>query len=141
MEKPTPLRDIEHQFARTIRFTVLILAVSCAGLFWNPRDPVIWGFVVGGLVGILNAFFLVRRMRRMVELREDKARAYMRHNFYTRMGLVIAVVFFASRVDFLSVYGVGAGLLLVSCVTVVDAVVTLNRYYAARNASDAVDEI
>jgi len=62
----------------------------------------------------------------------------MQAGVWPRFGMVVAICAFASQVSFLSVAGVGAGLLMPTVITVVDANLALYRYYAAR---DAVDKI
>ncbi len=149
MHKPAPIRDINLQYTRTTRITGLILALTVPGLIISPGDPLILGFIVGGIFGIINCYFLVRRMHMLVEMtrqlrtltdktEQKKARAFMRQGFYPRMGMIIGVIFLASRIDFISVYGVGAGLLVPTLITIVDANVALYRHFAAR---DAVDKI
>lgn len=138
MYKPVPINDINKQFSRSARLTLFVLAAAGLGLVKDAADPFIWGLIAGGLASILNAYFLRNRLLGLAEMGKEQAKASLRQNFTTRMGLVVAVVFFASRVDFLSIYGVGAGLLLVPCLTVIDAAVTLYRHFAAR---DAVDKI
>ncbi|MBF7081545.1 ATP synthase subunit I [Desulfallas sp. Bu1-1] len=145
----TPIRDIDLQYARTTRITALIAALTLPGLVLSPKDPLILGFIVGSVAGIVNCYFLVKRMRMLVEMimqmRPDRrqagrkqAKMFMRAGFYPRMGMIIAVIYLAGRIDFINVYGVGAGLLVPTLITVVDANVALYRYFAARNAVDKI---
>jgi len=143
--KPAPIRNIEQQLTRTTRIMVMVLILTLPGLIINPGDTLILGFIVGGIFGIINGYFLVKRMNSLVDLMRqkesidrNKAKAFMRAGFYPRMGMIIGIIALASRVDFISVYGVGAGLLVPTVITVVDANIALYRYYTAR---DAVDKI
>lgn len=145
MRQNSSLGNIDLQYKRTVSFTALIALLSLPGFIINPWDPVILGFVLGSIVGVINANFLVRRMRGLTQLAlekegldQAKAKMYMRVGFYPRMGMIIAVVFLASKISFISLYGMGAGLLLPTLVTVVDANVALYRYFAARNAADKI---
>lgn len=145
MQRPAPIRNIEQQLTRTTRVMGLVLILTLPGLIINPGDTLILGFIVGGIFGILNGYFLVKRMNALVDLmrqKEDinknKAKAFMRAGFYPRMGMIIGIIALSSRIDFISVYGVGAGLLVPTVITVVDANMALYRYYTAR---DAVDKI
>jgi hypothetical protein len=137
--KPVPVHDVETQFARSARLTCFVLAAAGLGLASDITNPVIWGLIFGGLTGVLNGYFLRNRLKSIGSLDDvEQAKGFLKVNYVSRLGLVVAVVFFASHVDFLSVYSVGAGLLLVPCLTVIDAAVTLYRHFAAR---DAVDKI
>jgi len=136
--KPLPINDVKKQFSRSARLTCFVLAVASLGLINNIADPFIWGMIVGGFTSILNAYFLRNRLLGMASMGKDEAKISLRQNFTMRLGLIVAVAFFAGRVDFLDMYGVGAGFLLVPCLTVIDAAITLHRHFAAR---DAVDKI
>ncbi|WP_027364374.1 ATP synthase subunit I [Desulfotruncus alcoholivorax] len=144
MTDPTPIRDIDLQYARTTRITALIAVLTLPGLIVNPGDTLILGFIVGSVAGIVNCYFLVRRMRMLVELvlqknaGQKQAKMFMRAGFYPRLGMIVAVIYLASKVDFINVYGVGAGLLIPTLITIVDANVALYKYFAARNAVDKI---
>lgn len=139
MNRPVPIHDVQAQFARSARLTYFVLAAAGLGLASDISNPVIWGLIFGGLTGVLNGYFLRNRLKSVGSLADtEQANAFLKQNYVSRLGLVVAVVFFAAHVNFLSVYGVGAGLLLLPCLTVIDAAVTLYRHSAAR---DAVDKI
>ena len=144
MAEPTPIRDIELQYVRTTRITALVAALTLPGLLVNPGDALILGFIVGSIIGIINCYFLVKRMRMLVELilkqnaDQKQAKMFMRSGFYPRLGMIVAVIYFASKIDFIDIYGVGAGLLIPTLITVVDANIALYKYFAARNAVDKI---
>lgn len=144
MERPAPVRNINHQFTRTTRITGLVGALMIPGTILYPGEPLILGFLVGAVFGLLNSFFLVRRINTLAELTLNKkadqkqAKVFMRAGAWPRFGMVVAICAFASQVDFLSVYGVGAGLLIPTAITVVDANLALYKYYAARDAVDRI---
>jgi len=142
--KPAPIRNIDEQLKRTTGIMGFILLLTLPGLVMNPGDSLILGFIVGGIFGIISCILLVRRMNMLIELmkqtdiNQQKAKAFMRAGFYPRMALIVGIIALAGQVDFLSIYGVGAGLLVPTVITVVDANIALYRYYTAR---DAVDKI
>ncbi len=144
MYKPAPIRNIDEQLKRTTGIMGFILLLTLPGLIMNPGDSLILGFIVGGIFGIISCILLVRRMNMLIELmkqtdiNQQKAKAFMRAGFYPRMALIVGIIALAGQVDFLSIYGVGAGLLVPTVITVVDANIALYRYYTAR---DAVDKI
>jgi len=144
LERPAPIRNINQQFTRTTRIMGLLGALALPGTILYPGDPLILGFLVGAFFGLLNIFFLMRRVNTLADLvlnkkaGQKKAKAFMQAGVWPRFGMVVAICAFASQVDFLSVAGVGAGLLMPTVITVVDANLALYRYYAA---GDAVDKI
>ncbi|WP_347489368.1 ATP synthase subunit I [Desulfoscipio sp. XC116] len=144
MQRPAPIRNIDQQLTRTTRIMGFIILLTLPGLIISPGDALILGFIVGGIFGIINCIFLVKRMNMLVQLMKEtdigqkKAKAFMRAGFYPRMALIVGIIALAGRVDFLSIYGVGAGLLVPTVITVLDANLALYRYYTAR---DAVDKI
>jgi len=142
LERPAPIRSLKQQFTRTARVMGLLGALALVGMFLYPGEPLFPGFVAGALFGVLNIFFLTRRISTLADLMlkqkvgAKKAKAFMQAGVWSRFGMVVAICFLASRVDFLSVAGVGAGLLLPTVITVIDANLALYRYYAAANAVD-----
>ena len=144
MEKPAPIRDIGEQFTRTTRITGVFGALLIPGTLLYPGDPLILGILVGAIFGLLNGYFLIRRVNVMADLVLGKkadhkqAKVFMQAGVWPRLGMIVAICAFASQADFLSVYGVGAGLLLPTAITVVDANLALYRH---RSARDAVDKI
>ena len=138
MYKPLPINPVDKQFSRSAKLTGIVLLAVSFGLTSDVTNPLIWGFIVGGLTSILNAFFLRNRLLGMLVTDTQEAKKSLKQNFTMRMGLIVAVAFFAGNVDFLNLYFVGAGFLLTPCLTSIDAAVTLHRHFAAR---DAVDKI
>ena len=144
MLKPEPIRDIDEQLKRTSQIMGLIILCTIPALIVRPGDSFIMGFIVGGAFGILNGILLVKRMKALYSLMErtkvsqPKAKSFVRAGFYPRMILMIGIIALAGQIDFLSIYGVGVGLLIPTLITVIDANWALYRYFSAR---DAVDKI
>jgi len=138
IQKPIPINPVDIQFSRSAKLTGIVLLAAGLGLTTDIYNPMIWGFIVGGLTSILNAYFLRNRLLGMVATDKEGAKKSLKQNFTMRMGLIIVVAFFAGNVEFLNLYFVGAGFLLTPCLTSIDAAITLQRHFAAR---DAVDKI
>lgn len=145
MYKPDPIRGIDEQLKRTTGIMGVIILFIVPGLLINPGDPLILGFIIGSICGIINCILLVRRMHVLIDLitqidiTKHKAKAFMWVGFLPRMALIIGIIALAGQVDFLSIYGVGAGLLVPTVITVLDANLALYRYYTA--PQNAVDKI
>jgi hypothetical protein len=52
------------------------------------------------------------------------------------MGFIIALAFIASRTEALSLFGLGAGILMVTLITATDSLLYLRRYFAAQGVVD-----
>lgn len=115
-----PVHELDKQLKRTIRITCGVIVFLSIGLIWDPKDPLLLGMVIGIATGLYNSCTLAQRIRRMVDMGQDSARRHMRQGLTMRIALVVAVVFFCGRTGAVSVYGVGAGILAVSVITVID---------------------
>ncbi|NTW05142.1 MAG: hypothetical protein HGA27_03350 [Peptococcaceae bacterium] len=105
--------ELDNQLKQTIKFSVYILAVACLFLGFDPRDGVLWGLIIGIIVGIYNSITLVKRIKYLPKLNPESAQKFMKVRFVFRMGLIMAVLFFLGRrLPFVSLLGVGAGILI-----------------------------
>jgi len=142
--KPAPIRSIDIQMKRTALFMGLIILCTIPGLVVSPGDPLIFGFILGSIGGLLNGYLLTRRMRVLfdtmakVGMSQAKAKSFARAGFVPRFLLVVCIIALASQTDFISIYGVGAGLLIPTLITVADANIALYRYFSARDAVDRI---
>jgi hypothetical protein len=108
--------DFDGQLARTLRISGFLLVFFCLALVSRPKDPVAWGFMLGTIAGIWNAFFLAKRLRGIVNMAAPKAKAQMRAGFALRITIILAVLFFVARTGWISLYATAAGLFIVPCV-------------------------
>lgn len=138
MYKPPPINELGMQFSRSARLACFVLAIVSFALVMNITDPFAWGFIVGGLVSVLNGYLLKLRLQGIMNPEFSGFKGAIMQNFTMRYALIVLVLLFASRVEFLSIFGVGAGLLLMSALVVIDAIITLYRHFGTR---DAVDKI
>jgi hypothetical protein len=105
--------ELDNQLKQTVRFSLYILAVVCLFLGFDPRDGVLWGLVIGIVVGIYNSITLVKRIKYLPKLNPESAQKFMKVRFIFRLGLIMAVLFFLGRrLPFVSLLGVGAGILI-----------------------------
>jgi len=119
--------DFEGQLARTLRISGFILVFLCLAAFSRPKDPIIWGFVVGTAAGMWNTFFLGKRLASVIGLSVPKANARMKAGFALRLSIIFAVLFFVADTRWISLYAAGAGLFLVPCIFSFGAVVNSIR--------------
>lgn len=119
--------DFDGQLARTLRISGFLLVFFCLAVVLRPKDPVTWGFLVGTVAGMWNAFFLGKRLRAIVSMAVPQAKARMRGGFALRIVIVLAVLFFVARTGWISLYAAAAGLFIVPCIFTFGAVGILLR--------------
>jgi len=137
MYKPhPPMRDIDEQFKRTAVMTGMILVAASTLLVWDAHNSFVLGLLLGGVGGLFNAHSLIRRMNMMMGFEPKHANTFMKHGCYLRMGFIIALAFIASRTEALSLFGLGAGILMVTLITATDSLLYLRRYFAAQGVVD-----
>jgi len=125
-----PVPELDDQLRKTIKISLFILAGVCLALGFFPRDGVIWGLAVGIVTGIYNSITLARRIKRLPDLSPGAAKKYIKRGIVVRFGLIMAVLFLISyRLPFISLLGVGAGILVPYYVSVNLSVVESFRLY------------
>lgn len=126
--------DFDGQLARTLKISGFLLVFFCLALVFRPKDPIIWGFLVGTVVGMWNAFFLGKRLRSIIGMDVHKANVRMKSGYALRISIIIAVLFFVARTDWINLYAAAAGLFVVPCLFNFGAVgVLLRESRAARS--------
>ncbi|WP_194174964.1 ATP synthase subunit I [Desulfofundulus thermobenzoicus] len=119
--------ELDNQLKRTLRITGGLLVLTALAVAASPRDPLAWGLLLGLLTGMYNTYSLALRIGRLGGLSRQSARGYMRQGLVMRLALVAAVVLVAGRVTGVNILWLGAGMLLVPCITAVDAAVFAAR--------------
>lgn len=122
--------ELDNQLRNVLKYSGCILAGICLGLFFYPSDGMLWGLAIGIATGIYNSIVLAIRIKRLPDLSPAKGKKHIKRGMAIRMTMIIAVLYFVSaRLPFVSLYGVGAGLLVPYCVSTISGVVdTLRRY-------------
>lgn len=103
--------------ARTLKLSAGILVFFCLLLLLRPVDPVVLGLFTGTAAGMWNAYFLGRRMRAIENAALPGAKAQIRASFPLRLSIVIAVLFFVSRVEIvnINIIATAAGMFIAPC--------------------------
>lgn len=119
--------DFEGQLVRTLKISALIVAFLCLVLVITPKNPLLAGFSVGIATGIWNAFFLGKRLRNVSLLSMPAANTRMKGGVILRIAIILAVLFWASRTDWVNIYGVVGGIFAVPCIFTLFAVRAMRR--------------
>ncbi|MEW5762632.1 MAG: ATP synthase subunit I [Bacillota bacterium] len=99
--------DFESHTGKALHRSLLVLLVALAALLWDPRHPVLLGFVIGTAVSVVNGFFLARGIKTMVGvlLRHravDKAAVFFLLGVPVRWLIIFGVVFLAASTGWFS---------------------------------------
>lgn len=123
-----PVPELDNQLRSVLRFSGCLLVGFCIALFIYPGDSVLWGLVVGMVTGIYNQVVLAKRIKRIPQLTPGMARKHMNWGIAIRLTMIMAVLLLVSqRLPFISLFGVGAGILIPSCISVMVSVVETYR--------------
>lgn len=126
-----PVPELDNQLKNVLKYSGLVMIGLCLTLILYPSDTLLYGMIIGLAVGIFNSITLTNRIKRLAYLSPDAAKKDMKRGLAMRMGLIMIVLFFlVIKMPFVSLHGVGAGLLIPSSITIILSMVetyTLNR--------------
>ncbi|MHB8155837.1 MAG: ATP synthase subunit I [Desulfocucumaceae bacterium] len=127
--------ELDSQLRQVLKYSGFILIGICLGLFFYPEDAVLWGMVVGTATGIYNSIMLTIRIKRLPDLSPEAAKKHMKKGLTMRLSMIMAVLFLVSqKLTFISLFGMGAGLLIPYCVSIIISVVENFRLYRQSEA-------
>ncbi|MFZ5591802.1 MAG: ATP synthase subunit I [Bacillota bacterium] len=121
------LEELDRQISVTLRacgLAILLLALPVA--VW-PQDGLLRGILLGLAAGTYNMYTLGNRVRQIAVLTGDAAKGAMKRGLAMRLGLIVAVLYFAWQSGLFNLYGVGAGLLVPSLIATVSGIVLALR--------------
>ncbi|GBF35642.1 ATP synthase protein I2 [Desulfocucumis palustris] len=117
---PMTVPELDNHLRNTLKYAGFIMIGLCLALILYPGDSLLYGMVIGLAVGIFNSITLTKRIKKLPELLPDAAKKHMKRGLTMRLGLIMIVLFFlVSKLPFVSLFGVGAGLLIPSCISII----------------------
>lgn len=135
MSGDRPVPELDNQLKNVLRYSGLIMVGLCLGLFLYPGDTLLMGMIIGLAVGIYNSVTLAKRIKRLPEFHPDAAKKYMKRGLTMRLGLIMITLFFVGRqFPQISLFSVGAGLLIPSCISIINSVIETYTLYRQSNA-------
>lgn len=122
--------ELDNQLRQVLKFSGFMLLGICLALFFYPDDTLLWGMVVGIATGIYNSITLAKRIKQLPDLSYDAAKKHMKKGLTMRLILIMAVLFLASsRFPFINLFGIGAGILIPSCIAIILSMVESFKLY------------
>jgi len=125
-----PVPELDKQLKSVLKYSGYLLVGICLALFFYPQDSMLWGLMVGICTGIYNVVVLAKRIKRLPDLSPDASKKHMKKGLTIRLVMIMAVLFLVSqRLSFISLPGVGAGLLIPSCISMIVSIFETYRQY------------
>ncbi len=114
-----------------VKKAITILAVLIAISFIFLNEPMRWtyGYIFGGLIGILNFILLARTMERAVEMPPHKAQGYATVNYFIRFIITGVVIIVALKADYINALAAVIGIVLIKLIILVTNLFSDKEYY------------
>jgi len=114
-----------------VKKAITILAVLIVISFVFLNEPMRWayGYIFGGLIGILNFILLARTMERAVEMPPHKAQGYATVNYFIRFIITGVVIIVALKADYINALAAVIGIVLIKLIILVTNLFSDKEYY------------
>ena len=114
-----------------VKKAITILAVLIAISFIFLNEPMRWtyGYIFGGLIGILNFILLARTMERAVEMPPHKAQGYATVNYFVRFAITGIVLIIAFKADYINPLAAVVGIVLIKLIILITNLFNDKEYY------------
>ncbi len=114
-----------------VKKAIIILAILTIISFVFLDEPMTWayGYIFGGLIGILNFLLLARTMERAVEMPSHKAQGYATVNYFIRFAITGVVLIVALKADYINALAAVIGIVLIKLIILVTNLFNDKEYY------------
>jgi len=108
---------------------ILLLLIVVSILFFN--NPMVWvyGYLFGGLIGILNFMLLARTIEKAMKMVPSRAQMYASANYFIRFSIMALVLIVSLKADYINTLATLIGLLLIKFVILVTNLFSDKEYY------------
>lgn len=116
---------------KIIKIDLLVLCTLILGsLFW-ANEPLDWiyGFIFGGLLGILNFMLLARTLQKAIWMNPANAQAYASTNYFVRYALMALAIVISLKADYIHALAVAIGLINIKVIILVTNLFTNIDFY------------
>ncbi len=129
-----PVPELDNHLRNILKYSGFIMIGLCLTLVFYPGDSLLYGMIIGLFMGIYNSITLANRIKRLPDLRPDAAKKHMKKGLTMRLGLIMIVLFFlVEKFSFVSLFGVGAGLLIPSSISIILSMIQTYALYRQSN--------
>ncbi|MFO7887309.1 MAG: ATP synthase subunit I [Eubacteriales bacterium] len=114
-----------------VKKAIIALALLIVVSFIFLDEPMTWtyGYIFGGLIGILNFILLARTMERAVEMPPHKAQGYATVNYFIRFIITGVVIIVALKADYINALATIIGIVLIKLIILVTNLFSDKEYY------------
>lgn len=121
---------IQLQFKIIKLSTLILVFLSVISLFFFD-NPMTWvyGYIFGGLIGILNFMLLAKTIEKAMKMPPARAQVYVSTNYFIRFSIMIIVLLVSLKADYINTLATLIGLLLIKFVILVTNLFDDKEYY------------
>ncbi len=114
-----------------VKKAIIILAILIIISFIFLDKPMTWvyGYIFGGLIGILNFILLAKTMEKSVEMPPHKAQGYASVNYFIRLAITGVVLIIAFKADYINALAAIVGIVLIKLIILVTNLFNDKEYY------------
>ncbi len=112
-----------------IHLVLLLLLCVIALVFFNRPMTWIYGYVFGGLIGVLNFVQLAKTMEKAVTLPMAKAQGYAASRYFIRYTITGVVLIVSLKADYIHALATVIGLVLIKFIILVTHLFDDKEYY------------
>ncbi|MDW7668205.1 MAG: ATP synthase subunit I [Bacillota bacterium] len=114
-----------------VKKSIIILAILIIISFIFLDEPMRWayGYIFGGLIGVLNFLLLARTMERAVKMPPHKAQGYASVNYFIRFVITGVVLIVAFKADYINALAAIVGIVLIKLIILVTNLFDDKEYY------------
>ncbi len=121
------MRELDEPLNKTLRMAGFLLIIFLGLYIFGYRPKFSLGVAVGTAASIWSGYFLGVRMRRLHEVTTRQAFAFMQASFFLRFGLIVLILYMASRLPWLDLVGVALGVFTVPVFFIYQVIKTNER--------------
>jgi hypothetical protein len=116
---------------KIIKINLIVLCVLIVFSFLFLNEPLKWtyGYIFGGLIGILNFMQLARTVEKAVKMNPGGAQAYASISYFIRFGIMAVVLIVSIKADYINALATVIGLLSIKFIILVTNVFNDREYY------------
>ena len=116
---------------KIIKKDLIVLCVLMVGSFFFLNEPLRWayGYIFGGLIGILNFMQLARTVEKAVKMNPGSAQAYASISYFIRFGIMAVVLIVSLKADYINALATVIGLLSIKFIILVTNLFVDKEHY------------
>lgn len=120
--------QLQFKIIKLSAFILALLSVISLFFFDNPMTWV-YGYIFGGLIGILNFMLLAKTIEKAMKMPPARAQIYVSSNYFIRFSIMALVLTVSLKADYIHALATVIGLLSIKFVILVTNLLSDKEYY------------